>query len=366
MPTSPLWIEFSGIYIAIIAALIGLAASVFLKRAKSIHRLALVYSLIFQGLGMLMFMVWAMTRYPFPEFDIIPLGWFFASIAFWVLGIVSGVAVGILKITRRPAHAAGSINIGLEMGLVSLLLLISSGLLWGAAQCTPKALRETRYSHFVSLGKQGIFALPQITAGLNDRSPAIRSEACSFLTKLGPPAEAALPYLLSFIQDHQSDDIDIVSEAINAYGVIGAGNAEVISELTKIAGQERTNYYHRHAIISALERMGPSAQYEYQIGIEQALELDARQLTRTIAALGSKDPNIVRQAADSLYYMGSYAKPVLPLLEKRLDDMDKHRDRKDSRARFFIERSISHIKKAGPPEVIYWLNQTTTNSEGAD
>jgi len=167
----------------------------------------------------------------------------------------------------------------------------------------PEATPEERDEIREQIGKLG-----------RGRHPAPRVAAAGALASFGPKAEAAIPSLVSLLADVDSG---LASASASALGKIGTFSAPAVKALVTSVGRARKDGGAVQACAAeALGRIGRDAQ---AIGAPPIATDAVPALTR---ALGDESPELRRDAAAALGWLGEKARAQLPALKARLADPD--------------------------------------------
>ena len=104
-----------------------------------------------------------------------------------------------------------------------------------------------------ALGPEAHEAIPILIEALNERNSPHRISAVQVLGSIGPPARAAVPGLVQFVEEGNR-----AGDGIWALGQIGPGAAEAVPALTKILDDPKKHWLYP-AVVKALGQIGPAA-----------------------------------------------------------------------------------------------------------
>jgi hypothetical protein len=120
---------------------------------------------------------------------------------------------------------------------------------------TPSDLNERAFLAFVDLDLEPSNVVPQLVEVFdNNHSEFVQTAVPAILSRIGPPAEQAIPSLLAALD---CDDLTVRNNAIIALGKIGRQPSRVVPKL--VLSLSDTNQDIKLATLRALAAYGPSA-----------------------------------------------------------------------------------------------------------
>jgi HEAT repeat protein len=196
----------------------------------------------------------------------------------------------------------------------------------------PAARREALQA-LATIGPDAAAAGPAVLRALDDDDTAVREAALDALAGIGPAAKDAVPMLVRALADK---DIHYRDRAIRALDAIGAGDDTIVVAL---AGALIDPNPRRRSVaaVHSLQRLGPAAKAAVPVLKKALAATDSGQriqVAHLLRYLGpdaapvlmglwkDSDPNVRREAYESLSAMGPHAKAVIPALTKAVRDRD--------------------------------------------
>ncbi len=319
MNISVFWHEFAGVHAVVLAALVCIVLAGRLRRTGRAARFGTACTVAFLGAGLLLAVAWLLFSDPFFWHWQGPVALLFASLACLAVGLASVLVSSVLAFMGRDRRRS------VARAVVICLVIPSACAAYFAARHVPDALRHSKLHHVEALGRQGVNAVPEVAAALDDSDPYVVSSACLVLSQLGPAATAAVPALVSYLERTAGSDAASRTFAITALARISPGRS--LPVFLESVSRGKTSWADRHAIEEAAEAMGArgvplrDAIVRYNT---KAIEPELQWQTRRLA---SDDPAEVGRAAEALASMGACAAPALPALQKRLAELDAEHTR---------------------------------------
>jgi len=156
-----------------------------------------------------------------------------------------------------------------------------------------------------SLSNFGDAAVPGLITALKHEDSNVRIWAAWALTKIGPPAKAAVPALIDSLRDKiGSRNRSIIAEAL---GRIGPAAKEAVPALIDALGDSDEAL--QRSAVGALGKIGPNAKAAVPELIKLAKDKNGRYRNSAIVALGE---------------IGPEAKAAVPILMEALGDKENH------------------------------------------
>jgi HEAT repeat protein len=189
--------------------------------------------------------------------------------------------------------------------------------------------KTVRIAVITALGKIKLGATPALISVLQDPDPEIRSEAISTLGKVGLAAKAAIPKLISILQD-KNQNANILASTADTLGKMGTAAKAAVPTL--IASTQDPNKNVRFNSISALGDIGSAASSSVPTLID-LLKQSSTQLP-AIRSLGN---------------IGEAAKAAIPALASVAQ-------RKSNGNRYYSVKALGKIGKKAIPVLLNFLN----------
>ncbi len=226
------------------------------------------------------------------------------SNACFVLALMGSPAVPSLAAQAKQGTKEQRQLAVLTLGMMAELRGISAGDREVAIGALIAALSDrdeaVRNEAFSSIGKLGPDAFPWLVGALASPHPLIRSGSAAAIARLGPGAEAAAPYLIPLLKDHETT---VRIEAMHALGEIAAEPRKTLPALL-LAARSKSDIEER-AAIAAMTRFGRKA------------------TPYLVAALFDLNPNVRASAAHGLAALTLDPETAIPALIKALRGGDE-------------------------------------------